>query len=93
MKREDIARRKSLLAAQAHLQRIQARLAWHDVMEVVSPPHLTPARGDRARSIAAVLIGIAVPVFGLPRLGRILRTFSIGMMIMRIVRGLRGRHN
>ena len=91
MNREDTARRKSLLAAQAHLQRIQARMAWHDVMEVVSPPHLAPARGDRARSIAAVLIGIAVPVFGLPRLGRILRTFSIGMMIMRIVRGLRSR--
>ena len=91
MNREDTARRKSLLAAQAHLQRIQARIAWHDVMEVVSPPRLAPARGDRARSIAAVLIGIAVPVFGLPRLGRILRTFSIGMMIMRIVRGLRSR--
>ena len=91
MRREEIARRKSLLAAQAHLQRIQARLAWHDVMEVVSPPHLAPARGDRVRSIAAVLMGIAIPVFGLPRLGRILRSFSIGMMIMRVVRGLRTR--
>ena len=91
MRREDTARRKSLLAAQAHLQRIQARLAWHDVMEVISPAHLAPARGDRVRSIAAVLMGIAIPVFGLPRLGRILRTFSIGMMIMRVVRGLRTR--
>ena len=91
MKREDIARRKSLLAAQAHLQRIQARLAWHDVMEVISPAHLAPARGDRIRSIAAVLMSIAIPVFGLPRLGRILRSFSIGMMIMRVVRGLRSR--
>ena len=91
MRREDIARRKSLLAAQAHLQRIQARLAWHDVMEVISPTRLAPARGDRVRSIAAVLMGIAIPVFGLPRLGRILRTFSIGMMIMRVVRGLRSR--
>ena len=91
MKREDIARRKSLLAAQAHLQRIQARLAWHDVVEVISPAHLAPARGDRVRSIAAVLMGIAIPVFGLPRLGRILRSFSIGMMIMRVLRGLRTR--
>jgi hypothetical protein len=91
MNREDTARRKSLLAAQAHLQRIQARMAWHDVMEVVTPPHLTPARGDRARSIAAMLIGIAVPVFGLPRMGRILRFLSIGMMIMRVVRGLRSK--
>lgn len=90
MSREDIARRKSLLAAQAHLQRIQARMAWHDVKEVILPPHV-PARGDRVRSIAAVLIGFAVPLFGLPRLGRILRTLSIGVMIMRVVRGLRTR--
>jgi hypothetical protein len=91
MNREDTARRKSLLAAQAHLQRIQARIAWHDVREIIAPPHLAPARGGHVRSIAAVLIGIAVPVFGLPRLGRILRAFSIGMMIMRVVRGLRTR--
>ena len=58
---------------------------------MISPAHLAPARGDRVRSIAAVLMGIAIPVFGLPRLGRILRSFSIGMMIMRVVRGLRSR--
>ena len=92
MNHEETARRKSLLAAQAHLQRIQARMAWHDVREIIAPPHLAPARGSHVRSIAAVLIGIAVPVFGLPRLGRILRTFSIGMMIMRVVRALRTRH-
>jgi hypothetical protein len=92
MKRDDIARRKELLAAQAHLQRIQARLAWHDVREEIFPPHLTAPHGGPVRKIAAVLIGIAVPVFGLPRLGRILRTFSIGMMIMRVVRALRTRH-
>ena len=91
MKREDIARRKSLLAAQAHLQRIQARLAWHDVREEIFPPHLTGGQSGPVRKIATVLIGIAVPLFGIPRLGRILRTFSIGMMIMRIVRGLRSR--
>ena len=91
MNREDTARRKSLLAAQAHLQRIQARLAWHDVREEIFPPHLTAPHSGPVRKIAIALIGIAVPLFGITRLGRVLRAFSIGMMIMRIVRGLRTR--
>jgi hypothetical protein len=89
MNREELARRKSLLVAQAHLHRLQAGMAWHDVKEVITPAHLAPTRGSRARSIAAKAIGIAVPIFGLAYLARILRTISIGLMIVRIVRGLR----
>jgi len=91
MNRESLARRKSLLVAQAHLHRLQAGMAWYEVREIVVPTHLAPTRGSRARSIAATLIAIAIPVFGLSRLGRIMRTLSIGMMVMRVVRGLRGR--
>jgi hypothetical protein len=91
MTREALARRKSLLVAQSHLHRLQARMAWHEVRQVVSPPHLAPAQGGHVRSIAATLVAIAVPVFGMSRLGRIMRTISIGMMVMRVVRGLRSR--
>jgi len=91
MNRESLARRKSLLVAQAHLHRLQAGMAWYEVKEIVSPPRAAPDRGDRARSIAATLLGVAVPVFGLSRLGRIMRAMSITVMIMRIVRGLRSR--
>jgi len=91
MNREALARRKSLLVAQSHLHRLQARMAWHDVKQVVSPPHLAPAQGGHVRSIAATLVAIAVPVFGMSRLGRVMRTISIGMMVMRVVRGLRSR--
>ena len=92
MNREALARRKSLLVAQSHLHRLQASMAWHEVKQVVSPPRLAPERGDRARSIAAMLIGVAVPVLGLSRLGRIMRMLTIGTMLMRIVRGLRRRY-
>jgi hypothetical protein len=92
MNSEELARRKSLLVAQSHLHRLQARMAWNDVKEAVSPPHLAPPRGSHVRSVAATLIGIAVPVFGLSRLGRIMRVVSIGMMVMRVVRGLRRRY-
>lgn len=90
MNREQLDRRKSLLVAQSHLHRLQAAMAWHDVKEVIVPPRSAPDRGDRARSIAASLIGIAIPVIGLARLGRIMRVLSMAAIIMRVVRGLRG---
>jgi MFS superfamily sulfate permease-like transporter len=91
MNREELDRRKSLLVAQSHLHRLQAKMAWNDVKEAIAPPHLAPTRGSHVRSVAATLVGIAVPVFGLSRLGRIMRVVSIGMMVMRVVRGLRRR--
>jgi len=92
MNRESLARRKSLLVAQAHLHRLQAGMAWYEVKEIVAPPRPAPERGDRVRSIAATLIGVAVPVFGLSRLGRIMKTMSVVVMVMRVVRGLRRRN-
>jgi MFS superfamily sulfate permease-like transporter len=91
MTHAEISRRKDLLVAQSHLYRLQAGMAWHDVKEAVLPPRAPPDRGDRARSIAATLIGFAIPVFGLARLGRIMRAMSVGVMAMRVVRGLRSR--
>jgi len=91
MNSEALARRKSLLVAQSHLHRLQAGMALYDLKEVVAPTPLAPERGDRVRSIAATLVAIAVPAFGLSRLGRIMRAASIGLMIMRVVRSLRSR--
>jgi hypothetical protein len=91
MNTEALARRKSLLVAQSHLHRLQAGMAWYDVKEVVAPKHLAPAHGSHVRSIAATLVAIAVPVFGMSRVGRIMRAASIGLMIMRVVRSLRSR--
>ena len=90
MTREQHARRKDLLIAQSHLHRLQARLAWHDIREIVAPPHLAPPRGH-VRSIATTLIGVGIPLLGLARMGRIMRVVSVGMMVMRIVRGFRTR--
>jgi hypothetical protein len=91
MNREALDRRKSLLIAQSHLHRLQAGMAWHDVKEAVLPPRPAPERGDRARSIAATLLSVAIPVFGLARLGRITRAMSVAVIVMRLVRGFRGR--
>jgi hypothetical protein len=89
MNSEQLARRKELLIAQSHLHRLQARMAWYDIKEVVAPPHLTPPRGGHVRSVATTLVGIGVPLLGLYRMGRIMRAVSIGMTVMRIVRAFR----
>ena len=91
MNREELARRKSLLVAQSHLHRLQVGMAWRDVVDVIAPPHLAPTPAGHVRSIAATLVGIALPLFGLSRLGRVMRAVSIGLMVMRVVRGLRRR--
>lgn len=89
--RQALDRRKSLLIAQSHMHRLQAGMAWHDVKDAVMPPRPPSERGDRARSIAASLIGIAIPVFGMARLGRIMKAMSAAVIVMRLVRGFRGR--
>ena len=91
MNRDALERRKSLLIAQSHLHRLQAGMAWHDVKAAVMPARPPPDRGDRARSIAATLLSVAVPIFGLARLGRITKAMSIAVIVMRLVRGFRGR--
>ena len=91
MNREARDRRKSLLIAQSHLHRLQAGMAWHEVKGALMPPRPAPDSGDRVRSIAATLIGIAIPVFGLARLGRVTKAMSIAVIVMRLVRGIRGR--
>jgi hypothetical protein len=86
----DPATRKALLIAEAKLQRMQAALAWHDVRRAILPP-AAGARSGPARTVATWVVGIAVPVLGLARAGRVMRALTIGLTVMRIVRGWRSR--
>jgi hypothetical protein len=87
---DDVAERKARLIAQSDLQRMQALLAWHSARRIMSPP--APAeRSDRSRSVAATLLGIAVPLFGAGRLRGMLRTLSIAATILRVFRAWRMR--
>ena len=85
---QELAERKARLIAQSDLQRMQALLAWHSVKRIVAPP--TPAaRSGMSRSIAATLIGMALPLFGGKRLGRIVRRLSTAAALLRIFRAWR----
>ena len=87
---QDLAERKARLIAQSDLQRMQALLAWHSAKRIISPPP-PAARSGMSRSIAATLIGIALPLFGGARLGRVVRTLSTGATLFRIFRAWRAR--
>ena len=91
MKRaSDLAERKARLIAQSDLHRMQALLAWHAARRIVSPP--APAeRSQASRSIAATLIGLAVPLFGPGRMRSALRTMSTVATALRIFRAWRAR--
>ena len=87
---QDLAERKARLIAQSDLQRMQALLAWHSAKRIISPP--APAvRSKASRSIAGMLIGIALPLFGGARLGRVVRTLSTAATVLRVFRAWRAR--
>jgi len=87
---EDLARRKSLLAARAELERMQLALALHDLRGLVRPPMPQRARGKRSAMIAAAVVGLGVPLLGRARLSRVLRGASLALSMWRIVRNWRG---
>ena len=86
----DLAERKARLIAQSDLQRMQAMLAWHAARRIVSPP--APAeRSSYTRSIAATLIGLALPLAGAGRLRGVLRKLSLAATVLRLLRAWRAR--
>lgn len=86
----DISERKARLVAQSDLHRMQALLAWHAARRVVAPPAPTD-RSRVSRSIAAGLIGIALPLFGAGRMRGALRTFSTIATVLRIWRAWKAK--
>ncbi len=87
---DSLAERKARLIAQSDLQRMQALLAWHSARRIVSPP--TPAqRSASSRSIAATLLGLAVPLFGPGKMRSTLRTLSLIATGLRLFKSWRAR--
>ena len=86
----DLSERKARLVAQSDLHRMQAMLAWHAARRIIAPP----ARAERsgaARTVAAGLIGLAVPLFGAGRMRGAMRTLSTIATVLRIWRAWRAR--
>jgi hypothetical protein len=85
-----LAERKAALIAQSDLLRMQADLAWRTARGIVAPP-APPNKSRAARSVAATLIGLSLPLLGVGRMRRTLRTVSIGITVFRAFRAWRAR--
>jgi len=79
-----IAERKALLVSRAELDRMRFTAAARDVQSIVLPHRGDASQGRRAS--AAMLIGVAAPVLGLPRLAHWLRAATLALTVYRIVR-------
>jgi hypothetical protein len=85
-----LAERKARLVAQSELQRMQAMLAWHTARGIIAPKE--PAeRSAMSRSIAATMIGIALPLFGMRKLRGTMRALTVAATLLRLLRAWRER--
>jgi hypothetical protein len=86
----DLPERKARLVAQSDLHRMQALLAWHAARRIIAPP-APSERSGASRSIAAGIIGVALPLFGAVRMRGALGTLSTVATLLRIWRAWRMR--
>jgi hypothetical protein len=86
----DLSERKARLVAQSDLHRMQALLAWHAARRIIAPP-APSERSGASRSIAAAIIGVALPLFGATRMRGSLSTLSTIATALRIWRAWRMR--
>ena len=88
-KLDELESRKALLVAQAEFDRLKLGMALHDVRRIVRPT-VSSAQRSAVHTLAARALGIALPVLGFSRVGRVVRGLSIGLSVYRFMRGWRG---
>ena len=84
-----LARRKALLVTQAEIDRTRLAVAAQELRWQILPPRATSDEGgERPGFLAARLVGLAVPLFGVSRSLRVVRTLSLAVAAYRMIRGL-----
>ena len=86
----DLSERKARLVAQSDLHRMQALLAWHAARRSIAPPAASE-RSGMSKSVAAGIIGVALPLLGSGRMKGALRSLSTIATILRIWRAWKAR--
>jgi hypothetical protein len=84
-----LADRKALLVARADLDRARIALTVQEIRAVVSP-RPEPDRLEAYRSKAKWMLGLAIPLLGRRRLGRLIRVASFALVAYRIAREWHG---
>jgi hypothetical protein len=83
-----LADRKALLVTRAQLDRTRISLALYDIKAIIRPG-TDAARRAALRPTAAMIVGFATPLLGLPRLTRWLRFGSLALAAFRVLRSWR----
>ena len=76
------------LIQRAELERLSIEAAWIDARNAILP-RANPLRASRAHPWAMRALQLAIPVLGVSRVGRMMQMLSVGLMVFRVVRGLR----
>jgi hypothetical protein len=84
-----LARRKALLVTQCEVDRTRVAVAAQELRWSVLPPRVEGGDGsERSRVLAARLAGLAVPLLGVNRSLRVVRTLSLAIVAYRVIRRL-----
>lgn len=87
----DLEARRQLLIAQAEFDRLKLALATHELRRSASFASAS-GEGRSGHSFAARVLGFAVPLLGLARIGLLVRGVPIALSLYRLVRRWRRRH-
>ena len=86
--RDELSERRARLVAQCELERMRVHAAFRDAENALLPAS-DPLRRARVRPWVVRLVGLALPLVGFHRLGRMLRVAGTGLAVYRAVSGWR----
>ncbi len=84
-----LGQRKALLMAKAGIDRVQLATAMHDIGDQLRPKAVLQSAGGRSGLLATAVIGLGIPLLGRTRLSRTLKTVSIAMTALRVLKNWR----
>jgi hypothetical protein len=81
--------RKALLMAKAGIDRVQLASALHDIGDQVRPKAVLQGAVGRSGMLASAVLALGIPLLGRTRLSRTLKTVSIAMTALRLLKNWR----
>jgi hypothetical protein len=84
-----VEQRKALLMAKAGIDRVQLASALHELGDQFRPKAVLHSAGGRKGLLASAVLALGIPLLGRTRLARTLKTVSIGMTALRVLKNWR----
>ena len=81
--------RKALLMAKAGIDRVQLVTALHDIGDQFRPKAVLHGTVGRSGMLASAVLALGIPLLGRTRLSRTLKTISIAMTALRLIKNWR----